>query len=378
MSQDTCAIFLNGFCPKKQRCDKSHDVKNCTLGPNCTNNNCNLRHPPFCINFLRGQCGFHLNGQFIAFSKCAFFHPAKDIEPTFPPTLPPLLPIPRPALQPPTLPPQPHPRIPLVPESTWYGNKIQDLENQIHKLSERLTISNKPDLGPPIVHPPPKAPTYHHTLLPPYHLPPGLPHDLEAEEGARNINRDIKEFLDNAVVWSDQLEQLFQHSKQQGQLVTDMVGTLKREMEELRTKVNKLEKEIANKINTVTKEEMENKFAGIAKEVGRVATLEKAVSKLEKEVAKKNNDSSANDTKSIIKKITEIEENLQKLFHEALNSKKLGKHLYCILQQSIENFVYDGIHSLNFNRYKSEINNKSISLKQKLEAREYMIHNSYL
>ena len=167
MRPDTCAIFLNGFCPKKQLCDKSHDVKNCILGPNCPNNNCNLRHPPFCVNFLQGKCGFRLNGRFIAFSKCAFFHPAKDIEPTFPPILPPLLPIPRPALQPPTLPPHPHPRIPLLPDSTWYGRKIQDLESKIHKLSERLTISNKPDLEPPIVHPPHQ---------PPYHPPSGLPH----------------------------------------------------------------------------------------------------------------------------------------------------------------------------------------------------------
>ena len=84
---------------------------------------------------------------------------------------------------------------------------------------------------PAVEHPPPQ---------PPYHPPPGLPHDLEAEEGARNINRDIKKFLDNAVIWNDQLEQLFQHSKQHAQLVTDMVGTLEREMQELKTKVNKI------------------------------------------------------------------------------------------------------------------------------------------
>ena len=90
MSPDTCEIFLNGFCPKKQLCEKSHDVKNCSLGPNCPNNNCKLRHPPFCVNFLQGKCGFHLNGQFITFSKCAFFHPAKNIKHTFPPILPPI------------------------------------------------------------------------------------------------------------------------------------------------------------------------------------------------------------------------------------------------------------------------------------------------
>ena len=109
--------------------------------------------------------------------------------------------------------------------------------------------------------------------------------DLEVLDGGMNINRDIKKFLDNAVIWSEQLEALSKHSEQQAKLVTDMVGTLEREMEELRTKVSKLEKEIAKKINTVTKEEMEHKFAGIAKEVGRVATLEKAVSKLEEDRA---------------------------------------------------------------------------------------------
>ena len=49
-----------------------------------------------------------------------------------------------------------------------------------------------------------------------------------------------------------------------------------------------------------------------------VCNLETNVCNLEKEVAKKNNDNSANDTTSVIKKITEIEENLQ-------GSDKLGK-----------------------------------------------------
>ena len=59
-----------------------------------------------------------------------------------------------------------------------------------------------------------------------------------------NTNRDIKKFLDNAVIWSEKLEELSKHSEQQAQLVTDMVGTLEtnmqREMEELRTKVNNI------------------------------------------------------------------------------------------------------------------------------------------
>ena len=162
-------------------------------------------------------------------------------------------------------------RIPLLPDSTWYGRKIQDLENQIHKLSGRLAINNKPGLD---------------AAEGGMNINRDINSEVqEALDGGMNINRDIKKFLDNAVIWSEQLEALSKHSEQQAKLVTDMVGTLEREMEELRTKVSKLEKEIAKKINTVTKEEMEHKFAGIAKEVGRVATLEKAVSKLEEDRA---------------------------------------------------------------------------------------------
>lgn len=194
-------------------------------------------------------------------------------------------------------------RIPLLPDSTWYGRKIQDLENQIHKLSGRLAINNKPGLD---------------AAEGGMNINRDINSEVqEALDGGMNINRDIKKFLDNTVIWSEQLEALSKHSEQQAKLVTDMVGTLEEEMEELRTKVNKiiakestldnlttnaqdlegrvtsevdnrfnkLEKEIAKKINAVPKEEMEHKFAGIAKEVGRVATLEKAVSKLEEDRA---------------------------------------------------------------------------------------------
>ena len=69
-----------------------------------------------------------------------------------------------------------------------------------------------------------------------------------------NTNRDIKKFLDNAVIWSEKLEELFKHSEQQAQLVTDMVGTLEtnmqREMEELRTNLNKRIEAVEDKPGT--------------------------------------------------------------------------------------------------------------------------------
>ena len=134
MRSDTCEIFLNGFCLKKQLCEKSHDVKTCSLGPNCSNSNCEQRHPPFCKNFVKGKCGFHLNGQFIMFSKCAFFHPPKvSIKPIFSPLLPPYHPL------------HPHPKIlPIPPDPTLDCRRIQNLESQVHKLSrEVLAMNNK-------------------------------------------------------------------------------------------------------------------------------------------------------------------------------------------------------------------------------------------
>ena len=225
MSPDTCEIFLNGFCPKKQLCEKSHDVKNCSLGPNCSNNNCELRHPPFCEKILQGKCGFHLNGQFIIFSKCAFFHPARNIKPTFPQIL---LPIPHhalhyPPMHPPTThlpvpPPTLHPLLPPQLDNFNISSRMYSLEDQIRKAS--TAVSN-------------------------------LTNELEAiktEVHKNNFNDSsdkINTFLQKAVIWSEKLEELFKHSKQQAQLVTDMAGTLEtnmqREMEELRTDVKRIE-----------------------------------------------------------------------------------------------------------------------------------------
>ena len=129
MRSDICEIFLNGFCPKKQLFEKSHDVKTCSLGPNCSNSHCEQRHPPLCKNFVKGKCGFHLNGQFIRFSKCAFFHPAKvNIKPIFSPLLPP-----------PTL----HPFLPPRLDNFNMSSRMYSLEELVRKASTEVSnLSN--------------------------------------------------------------------------------------------------------------------------------------------------------------------------------------------------------------------------------------------
>ena len=76
MQPTKCKIFLKGFCPRKELCQNSHDIKNCMSGPNCTiKNRCPDRHPPLCKNFLKNTCGFFVDSKFIVFSNCAFLHP---------------------------------------------------------------------------------------------------------------------------------------------------------------------------------------------------------------------------------------------------------------------------------------------------------------
>ena len=76
MQPTKCKIFLKGFCPRKELCQNSHDIKNCMSGPNCTiKNQCPDRHPPLCKNFVKNTCGFFVGNKFIVFSNCAFFHP---------------------------------------------------------------------------------------------------------------------------------------------------------------------------------------------------------------------------------------------------------------------------------------------------------------
>jgi len=76
MQSTKCKIFLKGFCPRKELCQNSHDIKNCMSGLNCKiKKECPDRHPPLCKNFVKNTCGFLVGNKFIVYSNCAFFHP---------------------------------------------------------------------------------------------------------------------------------------------------------------------------------------------------------------------------------------------------------------------------------------------------------------
>ena len=76
MQSTKCKIFLNGFCPRKELCQNSHNIKNCMSGLNCKiKKECPDRHPPLCKNFVKNTCGFLVGSKFIVYSNCAFFHP---------------------------------------------------------------------------------------------------------------------------------------------------------------------------------------------------------------------------------------------------------------------------------------------------------------
>jgi len=76
MQSTKCKIFLKGFCPRKELCQNSHDIKNCMSGLNCKiKKECPDRHPPLCKNFVKNTCGFLVGSKFIVYSNCAFFHP---------------------------------------------------------------------------------------------------------------------------------------------------------------------------------------------------------------------------------------------------------------------------------------------------------------
>ena len=76
MQSTKCKIFLKGFCPRKELCQYSHDIKNCISGLNCKiKKECPDRHPPLCKNFVKNTCGFLVGSKFIVYSNCAFFHP---------------------------------------------------------------------------------------------------------------------------------------------------------------------------------------------------------------------------------------------------------------------------------------------------------------
>ena len=180
---------------------------------------------------------------------------------------------------------------------TQSGARVDNLEKMVKQLSASLEVTNQTALG---------ADMHKHTK-------DFLKTEIDAQMAkATGRITETKQGMENN---KQQIENIAQEltAKTSNFVTNQRVTKLETEINDnLVKKISNLEKEIAKKINTVTKEEMENKFAGIAKEVDRVPTLEKSVSKLEEEVA--------NDTKSIIKKITKIEETLQGM-------DKLGKQL---------------------------------------------------
>ena len=129
MQPTKCKIFLKGFCPKKELCQNSHDIKNCMSGPNCTiKNQCPDRHPPLCKNFVKNTCGFFVDNKFIMFVNCAFFHPAnvtfmRDDYTNTPFNYPP--PFPMPIIH------SPCPGVTL-------DSKVSRLESLVQQLSTRL------------------------------------------------------------------------------------------------------------------------------------------------------------------------------------------------------------------------------------------------
>ena len=297
---------------------------------------------------------------------------------------------------------------------TQSGARVDNLEKMVKQLSASLEVTNQTALG---------ADMNKHTK-------DFLKTEIDAQMAkATGRITETKQGMENN---KQQIENIAQEltAKTSNFVTNQRVTKLETEINDnLVKKISNLEKEIAKKINTVTKEEMENKFAGIAKEVGRVATLEKAVSKLEedranikpdsyyldliekqtakksvaqnneiasisskvtamgkvvtqhtttlehdlvvkvnkleKEVAKKNNDSSANDTKSIIKKITEIEENLQGIDKLGTEFKHLGDMVTQLKNTSICNTYM--LHGITFSvQFSKRYNHDYKQFKQKL------------
>ena len=139
MQPTKCKIFLKGFCPKKELCQNSHDIKNCMSGPNCPlKNQCPYRHPPLCKNFVKNRCGFFVDNKFIMFANCAFFHPVnvtfmRDDYTNTPFLHPPILP---PSINHP--PPFPMPIIHSLRPGVILDSRVSSLESRVQQLSTRL------------------------------------------------------------------------------------------------------------------------------------------------------------------------------------------------------------------------------------------------
>ena len=162
----------------------------------------------------------------------------------------------------PVPPPTLHPLLPPQLDNFNISSRIYSLEDQIRKAS--TAVSN-------------------------------LTNELEAiktEVHKNNFNDSsdkINTFLQKAVIWSEKLEELFKHSKQQAQLVTDMAGTLEtnmqREMEELRTNVNKITAKKSNDDLMTELSNLNKRIEAVEEEPGtqsgaRIDNLEKLVDDL--------------------------------------------------------------------------------------------------
>ena len=233
---------------------------------------------------------------------------------------------------------------------TQSGARVDNLEKMVKQLSASLEVTNQTALG---------ADMNKHTK-------DFLKTEIDAQMAkATGRITETKQGMENN---KQQIENIAQEltAKTSNFVTNQRVAKLETEINDnLVKKISNLEKEIAKKINTVTKEEMENKFAGIAKEVGGVPTLEKSVSKLEEEVA--------NDTKSIIKKITEIEENLQGIDKLGTEFKHLGDMVTQLKNTSICNTYM--LHGITFSVKQTQYIHDYKQFKQQFQKLRYIISN---
>ena len=81
-----CPIFFKTHCPNmKKGCQFHHQTEICAQGRACEVQDCQLRHPPQCLLYARGWCGF-IDSQKIPrrYRSCSYFHNGNV--PQIPPT----------------------------------------------------------------------------------------------------------------------------------------------------------------------------------------------------------------------------------------------------------------------------------------------------
>ena len=220
----------------------------------------------------------------------------------------------RPPTSPPPLPPpSQYSRGP--PDPSLHHRRIQDLETKVCDLSKQvLDISTK--LATQVMQGNQSQPSQNSVMV-----AAELDRRQVAEEEVgkvANLEKAVSRLQEDKVNISSKVAAL-------EKVVTHHTTTLDHDMV---PKVSNLEKDVAKKIQNndtqlahKVEENTREAYAirqTLIQHMDIVGNLETDVRNLEKEVAKKNNDNSANDTTSIIKKITEIEEILQ-------GSDKLGK-----------------------------------------------------